>query len=106
MALGNSIGVFEAAKSDENGKMKGETLRVKIKVNVNEPLKRGTTVKIGSVAGKMWIPVTYERLPDFCYYCGRLGHVVQECRSDGAEASAERSYGVSLRETNGSKGIY
>lgn len=55
MALRDSIGSFESAESDENGKMIGETLRVKVRVNVNDPLKRGTNVKIGSKAERTWI---------------------------------------------------
>lgn len=34
--LGNSIGEFEAAESDGNDKMEGMSLRVKVKINVNE----------------------------------------------------------------------
>lgn len=104
--LGNSIGTFEATESDENEKMKGDTLRVKININVEKPLKRGTNVKIGSMAGKTWIPITYEKLPDFCYYYGKLGHVLHECDEEGAETNKRKIYEADLRETKGSKGIY
>lgn len=106
VALGNSIGEFEAAEVGANEKIEGETLRVKVKINIKESLKRGTNVKTGSMAEKKWIPITYEKLPDFCYYCGRLGHVVHECHEEGVERSKERNFGVDLRETNGSKGFY
>lgn len=75
-ALGNSIGTFEAADSDDYGKMKGETLRVRIRMDVREPIKRGTDIKTGAMAENAWIPVTYEKFLDFCYFCGRLGHIV------------------------------
>lgn len=58
--------------------------------STEEPLKRGTNVKIGSMAEKTWIPITYEKLPDFCYYCGKLGHVFQECTEIGADSSKEK----------------
>lgn len=105
-ALGNVIGCFEYVECDEYGKMEGETLRVKIRINVEEPLKRGTNIKIGSMAEKTWIPITYEKFPDFCYYCGKLGHVFQECSESGVDSSKEKVYGVELRETKSSKGVY
>lgn len=106
VALVNSIGSFEAAKVDENDKLEGETLRVKVKINCKEPLKRGTNVKIGFMAEKTWIPITYEKLLDFCYCCGKLGHVIQECDVEGVENSKEKMFGVELRETRASKAIY
>lgn len=62
IALRNSIGSFEAAESDENGRMEGGTLRVKIKINIKDPLKRGTNVKIRSMVEKTWIPITYKKI--------------------------------------------
>ncbi|MBA0878137.1 hypothetical protein Goshw_017310 [Gossypium schwendimanii] len=28
---------------------------------------------------RVWIPFKYEKLPTFCFGCGRLGHALQEC---------------------------
>lgn len=81
-------------------------MRVRIKVDINEPLKRGKNVKIGTNGGTKWSLITYEKLLDFCYYCGKLGHVFQECREEGAKNSNELNFGVSLRETRMSKGVY
>lgn len=105
VALAKSIGEFVEAESDEKGKMEGETLRVRVKLNVSKPLRRGTNIKAGTMAEKKWIRVTYEKLPDFCYYCGRLGHVDQECEEEGSDNNSKRDYGVDLRETHSSKGI-
>lgn len=46
VALGNSIGTFVTAETDENGKMEGKTLIVKVRVDADVPLRRGTNVKI------------------------------------------------------------
>lgn len=56
------------------------SIRVKINLNLNNPLKKGTKIKIGST-NPMWIPVTYERLPSFCYWCGIIGHNYRECET-------------------------
>lgn len=105
-ALGNAIGEFEEVLTDGNGKISGENLRIRIRVDTKEPIKRGTNIKVGSKADKTWIPITYEKLPDFCYKCGRLGHVKQDCEEEEAEAIEEGTFGINLRETQGSKGYY
>lgn len=64
--------------------MEGESLKVKVRMDVEEPLKKGTNVKIRSMAELKWIPVTYKKLPNFCYCCGKLGYTVQECENEKA----------------------
>lgn len=105
-ALGNSIGTFEEAEEDERGRMSGEKMRVKVKIDINEPLKRGTNIQIGSKAERKWVPITYEKLLDFCYLCGKLDHVLQDCEEKEAEKGQVKNYGVNLRDTKGSKGMY
>lgn len=45
-----------------------------------------------------WIPVTYEKLLDFCYACGKLGHMMKDCDSDSSPRkkihNMVRGYGV------------
>ncbi|MBA0786569.1 hypothetical protein Gotri_026561 [Gossypium trilobum] len=56
----------------------GEFCRLRIKLNVQKPLRRGIFVSTGN-GNKCWIPFKYEKLPTFCFGCGRLGHGLQEC---------------------------
>ncbi|XP_022156711.1 uncharacterized protein LOC111023555 [Momordica charantia] len=52
-------------------------LWVRVKINVLKPLRRGLKVKTSD--GKdIWCPLRYERLPDFCYGCGCVGHSIRE----------------------------
>uniref|UniRef100_A0A803MH24 Zinc knuckle CX2CX4HX4C domain-containing protein n=1 Tax=Chenopodium quinoa TaxID=63459 RepID=A0A803MH24_CHEQI len=54
-------------------------LRIKILVDINKPLRRGLRIANGSSSPR-WCGVQYERLADFCYYCGRLSHTDVECQ--------------------------
>lgn len=40
-ALGNAIGEFEDVVTDDSGKISGESLRVRVKIDTNEPIKEG-----------------------------------------------------------------
>lgn len=79
------------------------SVRLKIMLKLDQPLKRGTKIKIGK-APPCWIPVTYERIPSFCYYCGKLGHTCKDCpnvtekdEDEGVINEAELPYGDWMR---------
>lgn len=52
--------------------------RIKVMVDVSQPLKRGFFAVDGQ-GQKTWYRVTYERLPMFCFLCGILGHGEAHC---------------------------
>ncbi|KAJ4850065.1 hypothetical protein Tsubulata_019357 [Turnera subulata] len=35
--------------------------------------------------GRKWIELTYENLPDHCFACGRIGHMLKMCPYDGSD---------------------
>lgn len=76
----------------------GRSLRIKIQLDVKLPLKRVIFLKAGSKGEDRWIPITYEKLPDFCYGRGRLGHTIKECEDQINSAESELLYGPLLRE--------
>ncbi|XP_038978395.1 uncharacterized protein LOC120108762 [Phoenix dactylifera] len=55
--------------------------RVKVELNVSNPLKPGTLVreKYGGVEETFWQGFIYKNLPAPCSKCGRIGHLVPEC---------------------------
>ncbi|XP_050222915.1 uncharacterized protein LOC126673007 [Mercurialis annua] len=87
LSLGSQIGVVEKVDPGATGDCIGKYLRVRVKVDISKPLKRGLKVKVQEgvvvIAG-----LRYERLPDLCYNCGILGHPILECgvkmKGDGA----------------------
>lgn len=54
------------------------SVRMKIRIHLEKPLKRGTKIKIG-MAEPCWLPITYERLPSFFYWCGKHGLTYKDC---------------------------
>ena len=53
-------------------------MRIKVGFKVNEPLVDGFWLPYG-VEGKKWIGIKYEKLQDFCFVCGKLGHLQKNC---------------------------
>lgn len=70
-------------------------LRLKVEVDLNLSMRRGALLNLAEL-GKVWIQFQYEKLPNFCYICGKLGHVQAECDDDEARGF-DNKYGPWLR---------
>ena len=70
---------------------------------IDKPLRRGGNV-VNSDGDKFWVTFKYERLPNFCFLCGILGHDEKHCSGFQGKAEGHRQYGDWLRASNGSKG--
>ena len=79
--LGASIGDVEEVDVEGGQIAWGRYLRVRVMIDIRKPLKRGSNVAIPE-SGNELILFKYEKLPDFCYVCGRLDH--QEFKCDEA----------------------
>jgi hypothetical protein len=68
-------------------------LRARVHLDVNKPLVHTvpTTIKERKV-----YPVQYEKLPDYCYFCGLMGHTVTEC-GDGIHGKEQCQWGDWLK---------
>ncbi|KAH1107836.1 hypothetical protein J1N35_011604 [Gossypium stocksii] len=86
---------------DQNGGWT-EFMRLKIKIDVSKPLRR--IVKVVSLEGTETIGlIRYERLPDFCYRCGIIGHTMKKCQNkrEGEEViESNFQYGSWMRAIN------
>ncbi|CAJ2671908.1 unnamed protein product [Trifolium pratense] len=74
--LGNILGTFEEMDMKDCNRM-GKFLRIRVSMDLRKPLKRGSKL---SFQGKdIWVDYKYERLPNFCFACGRIGHQMRDC---------------------------
>ena len=78
----------------------GDFLRVRVEIDVSNPICRGR--KIALTADEfIWVAFKYEKLPNFCYWCGRVSHADKECEiwlaSKGKLTQDQQEYGAWLR---------
>lgn len=79
-ALGNWLGEVVKVDVDKDGMARGNQLRVRARISIYEPLVRGFFLKT-SQEDKIgtWFGFHYEKIPHFCFECGRLVHVDGRC---------------------------
>jgi len=90
--LASKIGVFVSC--DETA-MFGvdKALCFRVDIDITKPLRHGTYIRIANK--QIWVKFRYVKLSDFCYSCGRLGHIIAGCDLVQAEdGDGNLQYGV------------
>ncbi|TXG46338.1 hypothetical protein EZV62_028162 [Acer yangbiense] len=72
-----------------------------IRIKIDKPLKRFIKMAMDESERVVVAPLIYERLPEFCFACGKLGQVIKECPDDDASDEAlegsSTKFGVWMR---------
>ena len=78
----------------------GDFLRVRVEIDVSKPLCRGRKIAMNADEF-IWVAFKYEKLPNFCYWCGRVSHADKECEiwlaSKGKLTQEQQEYGAWIR---------
>ncbi|KAL0423275.1 UNVERIFIED_CONTAM: hypothetical protein Sradi_0862300 [Sesamum radiatum] len=98
--IGNKLGKVKDVELDSNGEVWRSSVCIRVAIDITKPLKRA--LKIRTVLGHdHLITFTYERLPNFYYFCGCLGHLSRQCELQLQESfqdpGANPPYGHWLR---------
>lgn len=102
MNIGATLGKVEKVDANMKGFCLGKFLRVRVLLDISMPLRRGRKVCLGE-HGQKWVELKYERLPIFCYLCGRVDHnerdFMQWVRSNDTHRLEEKQFGPWLLAT-------
>ena len=98
--IGATLGEVEKVDANEKGFCLGSYLRIRVGLDASMPLCQGRKVRLGE-HGLKWVDFRYERLPIFCYLCGKINHDEQDClmwiRSNDTLRPEEKQFGPWLR---------
>lgn len=86
-------------ESSADGLLLGRSfLRVRVEIEISKPLPKGFWLRRNTGAGQdLWISYKYEKLSDFCYDCGRLGHDNRSCKFVSREEGSNSGYNPEMR---------
>lgn len=76
--VGNSMGLFVAFDGEDHKGANGSVMRIRVTLNITKPLLRVLNIE-GPNDRVFQLHLTYEKLPNFCYFCGKIGHLVEDC---------------------------
>ncbi|XP_022841874.1 uncharacterized protein LOC111365549 [Olea europaea var. sylvestris] len=103
--IGRQLGKVIEVDIDKIEIARGEFLHVRVCLDISKPLLRGKKIYVGSYK-PFWTRFSYERLPNFCYLCGVLGHGHKDYilwkPAMEAYTTSDYSYGPWLRAGNSS----
>ncbi|KAL7191478.1 hypothetical protein ACSBR2_023538 [Camellia fascicularis] len=101
--IGRHIGWLVSVEAHTEGLLlQRNLLRIRVEVDVTKPLLQGFIFhrkEEGEVPGGAGIKVfyKYEKLSEFCYDCGRIGHDRNSCKFVNREDGLNSGYGPNMR---------
>ena len=98
--IAGTLGRVEHVEDFDEGSSRGNFMRARVILDVEQPLCQGRKVWLGGDRDH-WVSFKFERLPNFCYWCGRVNHGDRDCvlwlQSKGTLSIESQQYGRWLR---------
>lgn len=94
--IAEQVGVVEEIDIGEGGSCIGQFARVRITRPISKPLQRCVRISQQQAEEQWIVLILYEKLPEFCFQCGRVGHVMRHCQEDQTDGKSQ-AYGPWLR---------
>lgn len=76
--IGDLLGTFLEWDKGVGNIVWSRRMRIKVELDLEFPLMRGTNLNLED-GGSKWVDFLYERLPNYCFWCGRIGHRMGDC---------------------------
>ena len=76
--LGSSLGKVDPISAGEAHAEGGHAMRIRVSIDITNPLCRGRLTR-SEKGCEAWISFKYERLSNFCYWCGQVTHSDKDC---------------------------
>lgn len=96
LKIAESLGKIIAVEDPEGRGKLQKFIRVRVWIDVTKPLKKGFFLKRPEEED-LWVKFKYERLSDFCYCCGMVGHTINDCVEKVSDRGSSLAYDGSLR---------
>jgi len=93
--IGKKIGSFIQLDKWDSMEI-DKSLRIRVLIDARKPLTQKIKLKMRG-GQEDFAEVKYEKLPLFCYYCGKLGHGTKDCDEFFGEESPQKKYGEWLK---------
>ncbi|PPS01653.1 hypothetical protein GOBAR_AA19008 [Gossypium barbadense] len=79
--VGNALGELVAIDWKDRFGGWTEFMRIKVRIDILKPLRRVVRI-VDKDGGERIGVIKYERLPDFCYFCWLIGHILKRCNNN------------------------
>ena len=94
--IGSILGKVERVDVGDKGFSLGNYLRIKVIMDISQPLCQGRMVRMGGSESR-WVEFKYEQLPVFCYLCEKIDPDEKDCidwiRSVDSISLEDKQYG-------------